>query len=278
MLSILSPIGCETIPTLIHLMMVLILSLKPSNDIEETPVRTTTGLYSQRYQNIRPHPLPPVQVSTDSEIAAHIPCFVITPSFAKVLRRFEEMHFKSFPEYPCAFCGVLSPLRKTIWIDFDQSVFDDAGYGLASHLGFQLCRNADGKIATCSICKSRKRDAPDIGPWPQERLDVLQHSLMFLSFIKLNCNLGRTQSHSATQAHNRYSTYRTLSGMLTKDLAVDSYLTSFREYVSDSKPSSPTCLRQHNWYVSSLPRRQSFWSHGSLLGEDFYCFQLAEDE
>ena len=53
-----------------------------------------------------------------------------------------------------------------------------------------------------------------------------QHSRMFLSFIKLNCNLGRTQSHSPTQAHNRYSTYRTLSGMLTKNLPVDSYLTS----------------------------------------------------
>src|SRR5436189_3249197 len=166
MLSILSPIGCETIPTLIHLMMVLFLSLKASNDIEETPMRTTTILYSQRHQNIRSRPLPPVP--TDTEIAAPIPCFIITPSFAKVLCTFEETHFKSFPEYPCAFCGLLSPLRKTIWIDFDQSVFDNADYGLASHLGFQLCRNADGKIATCSICKSRKRDAPDVGPWPQE--------------------------------------------------------------------------------------------------------------
>jgi len=142
------------------------------------------------------------------------------------MHTFEHTHFKSFPEYPCSFCGVLSPLRKTIWIDFDQSVFGDGGYGLASHLGFQLCRNGDGKIATCSTCKTRKRDSPDIGPWPQEVLDVPQHSRMFLSFVKLNCNLGRTQSHSATQAHNRYSTYRTLSGILTKKIAVHSYLTS----------------------------------------------------
>src|SRR5437016_7155048 len=59
-----------------------------------------------------------------------------------------------------------------------------------------------------------------------EVLDVPQHSRMFLSFIKLNCNLGRTQSHSPTQTYNRYSTYRTLSDMLTKNLAVDSYLIS----------------------------------------------------
>src|SRR5437762_5572740 len=108
MLSILSPIGCETILTLIHLMMVLFLSLKASNDIEETPMHPMTILYSQRHQNIRPHPLPPVP--TDTEITASIPCFIITPSFAKVLRTFEETHFKSFPEYPYAFCGILSLL------------------------------------------------------------------------------------------------------------------------------------------------------------------------
>ena len=182
--------------------------------IEETPVRTTTVLYCQRYQNIRPHGLPALQIlPADPEITAPLPCFVMSPSFAKVMCTFENTHFKSFPEYSCSFCGVLSPLQKSIWIDFDQSVFDDGGYGLASHLGFQLCRNADGKIATCSTCKSRKRDTPDVGPWPQEVLDVPQHSRMFLSFVKLNCNLGRTQSHSATQVHNRYSTYRTLSGI-----------------------------------------------------------------
>src|SRR5438046_10301905 len=108
MLSILSPIGCETILTLIHLMMILFLSLKASNDIEEIPMRTMTILYSQRHQNIRPHPLPPVP--TDTEITTPIPCFIITPSFTKVLHTFEETHFKSFSEYPCAFYGILSPL------------------------------------------------------------------------------------------------------------------------------------------------------------------------
>ena len=88
--------------------MVLFLSLKASNDIEETPMRTTTILYSQRHQNIRPHPLPPIP--TDTEITAPIPCFIITSSFAKVLHTFEETHFKSFTEYPYAFCGVLSHL------------------------------------------------------------------------------------------------------------------------------------------------------------------------
>ena len=229
-----------------------------AKNIAETPVRTTTVVYSQRYQNIRPHDLPALQTPpVDPEITASLPCFVITPSFAKVMRTFEDMHFKSFPEYPCSFCGRLSPLRKTVWIDFYQSVFDDGGYGLASRLGFQLCRNGDGKIATCSTCKTRKRDAPEIGPWPQEVLDVPQHSRMFLSFVKLNCNLGRTQSHSATQAHNRYSTYRTLSGILTRPCG--SLLSNIvRKYVSDSKPSSPTCVRWHNWHISSLPGRQSF--------------------
>ena len=196
-------------------------------NIAETSVRTTTILYSQRYQNIRSHDLSALEtLSVDSEITMFLSCFVISSSFAKVMRTFEHTHFKSFSEYPCNFCGVLSPLRKIIWIDFDQSVFDDEGYDLASHLRFQLCRNADGKIATCFTCKTRKRDFSDIEPWSQEVLNVPQHSRMFLSFVKLNCNLSRIQSHSATQAHNRYFTYRTLSGILTKKIAVHSYLTS----------------------------------------------------
>jgi len=197
--------------------MVLFFLSYPLTTLEANLIRTTTALYSQRYQNIRPRPqqLSPSLIQTGTRTTA-LPSFIITPSFANRICVFEEKHFKSFPEYPCSFCGVLSPLRKTVWMDFDQSIFDMGGYGLASRLGFQLYRNRDGKIAICSACKTRKRDAPDVGPWPQEVLDVLQHSRMFLSFVKLNCNLGRTQSHSGTQWHNRYTTYRTLSGISTK--------------------------------------------------------------
>lgn len=141
------------------------------------------------------------------------PCFIIRPSFAKLIHTFEEKYFRSFPEYPCSYCGVLSPLRKTLWTEFDQNDFNNGCYGLTTRLGFRLCRNAEQKIAMCSICKVHRRDASDVGSWSRALLDVAPCSRMFLSFVKLNCNLGRTQSHSGTDWHNKYSTYRTLSGI-----------------------------------------------------------------
>lgn len=134
--------------------------------------------------------------------------FRMNGSFRRLMNKFEEEYFTSMPEYACAYCGVLSPLRKTVWVDLDRTV----DYGLESRLGLPLCRNEDGKIAICGICRRRKRKAPDVGPWPRAILEVPQRSRMYLSFVRLNCNLGRTQSHSGTDWHNPYSTYRTLSG------------------------------------------------------------------
>lgn len=132
--------------------------------------------------------------------------------FRALLNRFVEKLFNSFPEHACAYCGVLTVERLTRWVDIDKQVWRRAEYGLASHLGLPLHTNESGKISICSLCAKKPREAPHVGPWPQEILRVPQRSKMFLSFAKLNCNLGRTQSYSNSGYHNPYSTYRTLTG------------------------------------------------------------------
>ena len=130
------------------------------------------------------------------------------------MKRFDEIYFTSFPCQPCAYCGCLSSPCTTHWVEFDNQKLQCGEYGLAFHLEHDLLRDSTGRIAICSICKRHPREAPDIGPWPAELLHIPQHSKMFLSFVKLNCNLGRTQSHSGSDWHNQYSTYRTLSGTI----------------------------------------------------------------
>ena len=129
------------------------------------------------------------------------------------MKRFKENYFKSFPNLPCAYCGCLSTPRMTHWIEFDQEKLEHGEYGLVSRLECELSRDSIGRIAICSVCKRHIREAPDVGPWPAVLLGIPQRSKMFLSFVKLNCNLGRTQSYSTSDRHNPYSTYRTLSGI-----------------------------------------------------------------
>jgi hypothetical protein len=38
------------------------------------------------------------------------PYFIIRPSFSRLMQAFEEKYFESFPEHPCSFCDILSPL------------------------------------------------------------------------------------------------------------------------------------------------------------------------
>jgi hypothetical protein len=138
--------------------------------------------------------------------------FEITSTFRRLLDQFEQQFFTSFPIHACAYCGSLSTNRLTRWREYDEQVWRRGDYGLQSRLGLPLHINDSMQIAICSLCKSKPRLAPDAGPWPREVVQVPQRSRMFLSFAKLNCNLGRTQSHTGRGWHNPYSTYRTLSG------------------------------------------------------------------
>lgn len=138
--------------------------------------------------------------------------FKISPAFNRLISRFQDDYFTSFPSYPCGYCGTLSTRRTTHWVELDQHKLHRGEYGLVTRLECDFSRDILGRIAICSICKKHPREAPDAGPWPAVLLCIPQRSKMFLSFIKLNCNLGRTQSHGESDWHNPYSTYRTLSG------------------------------------------------------------------
>ena len=84
-------------------------------------------------------------------------------------------------------------------------------FELHTRLHLDPHRDSKSRIAICRECNREPRGAIDAGPWPPSLLNIPQRSRMYLSPLKLNCNLGRTQSHSGTDYHNRWSTYRTLS-------------------------------------------------------------------
>ena len=119
----------------------------------------------------------------------------------------------------------------THWIELDQEKFERGEYGLVSRLECELSRDSIGRIAICSVCKRHVREAPDVDPWPTALLRIPQLSKMFLSVVKLNCNLGRSQSHSECHWHNAYSTYRTLSGI---NLSMARLTFKRRKYVLDT--------------------------------------------
>ena len=144
--------------------------------------------------------------------------FVITETFKRLLTNFNSKYFVSFPDIPCAYCGVLCLSRTAHWIEPCIVAQEWSHFGLVHVLKMPVHRDGRGRVAICSLCKKNPREAPSAGPWPEVLLRIPQRSKMFLSPIKLNCNLGRTQSHSRDGNHNPYSTYRTLSGKCSSSL------------------------------------------------------------
>jgi len=185
-------------------------------------LRNTEQAYSQRYRTLRSVNLSNAGSRSIMDARVAMEPWEKKRLFRETMKRFASQYFLSFPEYPCSYCGVLSPLRTTVWIEFSEVDAETGNYGLSRCLGVQLVLNGKGEIAVCSICYKRKkaREAPDIGRWPQVLLHVPQYSRSYLSFVKLNCNLGRTQSHSGQNWHNPYSTYRTLRGNQEKSCMV----------------------------------------------------------
>lgn len=182
------------------------------DELERADVlRNTEQGYLRRYGNLRAAQEP---IGTVQTVGNAMEPWEKRHSFRETMEKFSSQYFLSFPQYPCSYCGVLSPFRSTAWMEFSERDAEAGKYGLSSRLGVQLVRNDEGQVAVCSICRKRteQREAPDIGGWPQVLLSVPQYSRSYLSFVKLNCNLGRTQSHSGQNWHNPYSTYRTLTG------------------------------------------------------------------
>ena len=139
--------------------------------------------------------------------------FEITPKFRNVMERFQSEYFLSFPNVPCSFCDILSLPRLVVWKAYDVCIASQ--YELETVLHHRLAVNNHQRIAVCQACDRKPRRAPNLGPSSEAVLAVPQRWRPLLSPIKINCSLGRTQSHSVDGYHNPYSTYRTLSGITT---------------------------------------------------------------
>jgi hypothetical protein len=138
--------------------------------------------------------------------------YVISSKIRQLLLRFKTEFFRSFPDIPCAYCGILCIPRSVVWQRYDGNIAPQ--YQLQSVLGIALTFNLHGSIAICKCCSRSPRETLNVGPWPQVLFDIPQMWRRLLSPIELHCSLGRTQSQSATGFHNPFSTYRTLKGTL----------------------------------------------------------------
>lgn len=226
-------------------------TLKRSDEllsIDSSYITSTSEIYQQRNQYLRPlmvHEQQSTVESTvngsqnteteavsfrtdlaDSSVSIQLPVnirpptvkFVITETFKRLLEDFNSKYFVSFPDIPCAYCGVLCLSRTVHWIEAHIVMQEWPRFGLVHVLNMPVHRDGKERVAICFMCKKSPREAPSAGPWPEVLLRIPQRSKMFLSPIKLNCNLGRTQSHSRDGNHNPYSTYRTLSGKRSSSL------------------------------------------------------------
>ena len=190
--------------------------------VEESEyLRSTAQVYSERNQGLRPLiprqnlPLESDQgIEGDHEDPEQGPSrFVIDRSFRRLLNRFEQQYNSVFLDIPCGYCGYLSSSRSTCWLSAQEASGEENIFELKTHLHLDVYRDSKGRVAICRDCRKKPRGAINAGPWPSILVDIPKRSRMYLSPLKLNCNLGRTQSHSASNYHNPWSTYRTLTGI-----------------------------------------------------------------
>lgn len=130
------------------------------------------------------------------------------------MERFAKNLFTSFSDIACAYCGILSVRRSIKWLNEREAASNKHLFGLVQILNLSVYRDSQNRVAVCTLCRKRSRKCVEADPWPDVLKAIPQRSKMFLSPVKLNCNLGRTQSHSTGDRHNPYSTYRTLSDII----------------------------------------------------------------
>jgi hypothetical protein len=204
-------------------------------EIEERPVQlrlfvgdnqyttSMSRLYHQRNINLRPHIYRREDQRreggrtdyVDHGININAPIvFMVSSDFRRRMERFAKNLFTSFPDIACAYCGILSLRRSIKWLNEEEAASNEHLFGLVRILNLPVYRDSQSRVAVCGLCRKRPRKCVDAGPWPDVLKAIPQRSKMFLSPVKLNCNLGRTQSLSTGDRHNPYSTYRTLSGIL----------------------------------------------------------------
>ena len=182
-------------------------------------LRSMTSLYTERNSGLRPL-MPRANPSVESadvnpEPDALPSFFLISPSFRRLMERFQNQFNYVFVNVPCAYCGYLSSTRTSAWLTPDDAIQQAPAFELITRLHLSVYRDGIGRVAICHACRKKPRPALDVGPWPSLLLDLPKRSRSYLSPLKLNCNLGRTQSHSATtNYHNPWSTYRTLTGII----------------------------------------------------------------
>lgn len=195
--------------------------------------RINRSISNQDNSTIKGETIPGLSKAIPSEIIA--PIFVPDRLFSNLMERFRSKYDKSFPEFPCSYCGVLLLQRSIKWIK--RSIGME--YPLTSTFGYEVIvkeRNGIEFIAVCYSCNIKPRLPPNSGPWPVELIELPQRSRIFLSPVSLQTNLGRTQSYN--QSHNPYSTYRTLTGKmnLTRNRrAIALYTGCIGAYLESSK-------------------------------------------
>ena len=183
---------------------------------------STSRLYHQRNLNLRPHIFRREDETREDSRMDYVDhginintrnVFMVSSDFGRLMERFAKTLFTSFPDIACAYCGILSVRRSVKWLNEQEAASNEHLFGLVQILHLPIYRDSQNRVAVCTLCRKRPRKCVDAGPWPDVLKAIPQRSKMFLSPAKLNCNLGRTQSHSTGDRHNPYSTYRTLSGI-----------------------------------------------------------------
>ena len=100
--------------------------LRPSIPRREVQLQTITASEFNVRDNSETEVVTSITDSVDSSISIQrglmfihptTVIFVITEAFARLLKRFNTKYFVSFPDIPCAYCGILCLSRTVGWID-----------------------------------------------------------------------------------------------------------------------------------------------------------------
>jgi len=78
----------------------------------------------------------------------HAATFTPTAGFHRALVRFQDTLFVSFPNVPCAYCGVLSLPWTTCWLAANEAAKEAAQFGLRNVLNLSLHINWQGQVVS----------------------------------------------------------------------------------------------------------------------------------
>src|SRR5947207_121565 len=79
--------------------------------------------------------------------------FIPSPDFKCTVNRFMTNLFTSFPDIPCAYCGILSVHQTIKWLEEEEVSSHAHLFGLLHVLHVPLHRDNRDRVAVCALCR-----------------------------------------------------------------------------------------------------------------------------